>query len=474
MEMFTATTALKGLTDPCPTPGALFSWASLYCKIKIPTVSVCPHHQAPFEYLRSAYFEPATDVVVWAPRGGGKTRLAAMATLLDLLHKRNTSVRILGGSLDQSLRTWEHLLPDVFSLAKELIVGNPTGRTLKLINGSACAVLPQSQRAVRGLRVQKLRCDEVELFDPAIWEAAQMVTRSRDGVHGSIDAISTFHKPWGLMAKVVDKARAEGKRVLQWCLLDVMQRCPPDRACRVCPLWDDCRGIAKTRCDGFVSIDDAIRMKQRVSLETWEAEMLCRRPVTLGRVFPTFDERLHVTPRRPTDGFSTGVQLAMDFGFANAFACLWIDRSDTGVIYIIDEYIQPGRTMDQHLEVIEHRPWPKARRICCDPAGSGPNDQTAISNVQLLRARGYAVRYRASRIADGLELIRRALKPATGPVTLFIHPRCVKLRLALAGYHYAEGQGEIPEKDGQFDHPIDALRYFFVNNTAGRVITRRY
>ena len=43
---------------------------------------------------------------------------------------------------------------------------------------SPAGVLAQSQRSVRGLRVQKLRCDEVELFDPAVWEAAQLTTRS--------------------------------------------------------------------------------------------------------------------------------------------------------------------------------------------------------------------------------------------------------------------------------------------------------
>ena len=43
-------------------------------------------------------------------------------------------------------------------------------------------MLAQSQRAVRGLRVQKLRCDEVEMFNPSIWEAAQL-----NGVRARID-----------------------------------------------------------------------------------------------------------------------------------------------------------------------------------------------------------------------------------------------------------------------------------------------
>src|SRR4051812_32313915 len=75
----------------------LWLWVSEVLKLKMPRVPACPTHSAPFDYLRHAYFEPARDLVVWAPRGGGKTRLGAIATLLDLLHKDGVQVRILGG-----------------------------------------------------------------------------------------------------------------------------------------------------------------------------------------------------------------------------------------------------------------------------------------------------------------------------------------------------------------------------------------
>src|SRR4051794_29936919 len=167
---------------PCINAEELHSWIRLYAGIRVPTRAVCAGHGAPFDYVRRAYFEPGSDQVIWAPRGGGKTRLAAVATLLDLLHKPGCHVRILGGSLEQSLRIWEHLFPDLMRLAKPHLLGRPSvGRRVVLRNGATVAALTQSQRAVRGLRVQKLRCDEVELFDRAVWEAAQLVTRS----HGS-------------------------------------------------------------------------------------------------------------------------------------------------------------------------------------------------------------------------------------------------------------------------------------------------
>lgn len=451
----------------------LRAWVEGNLGLKLPAKSVCPGHVSPFEYLRRAYFEPAEDLVVWAPRGGGKTRLAAAATLLDMLHKPPCSIRILGGSLQQSLRMWEHLLPDVERLAGDRLAGRSRSRRIDLDNGSSVAVLTQSQRSVRGLRVQKMRCDEVELFDPRVWEATQLVTRSSahgDGwpvVRGTVEAISTLHEPFGLMERIVREAESAGVRTLKWCLLEVLQRCPPDRRCDRCALAEDCGGVAHTRCEGFVSIDDAVAMKRRVSIETWQAEMLCRRPSARNCVFPAFDPAVHV--RHDIDAPADGAELwlAIDFGFANPFVCLWIIAAPGGGVFVVDEYVQEQRTIDEHIEHIRRRPWGQVRRVACDPAGTARNEQTAMSDVQALRRAGWRVVCRHSAIVEGIEMIRAAIRPAAGPPSLFIHPRCALLIRAIRSYRYAPRGGELPLKDGTHDHLIDALRYFYVNRAGG-------
>ena len=125
----------------------LRAWVERELELKLPKAAVYPHHQSPFEYLECAFFEKARDIVVWAPRGGGKTRLGAVATLLDLLFKPQCQVRILGGSLDQSLRMWEHLGPDVQKLAEPQIHKGRSTRRIDFKNGASAAILPQSQRA---------------------------------------------------------------------------------------------------------------------------------------------------------------------------------------------------------------------------------------------------------------------------------------------------------------------------------------
>jgi len=45
----------------------------------------------------------------------------------------------------------------------------------------------------------------------------------------------------------------------------------------------------------------------------------------------------------------------------------------------------------------------------------------------------------------------------------------------MKSYRYGEGGGEVPLKDGEHDHLIDALRYFFVNHPdSGELTGRRY
>src|SRR5688572_10780209 len=129
------------LCRPCVDKDHLHEWVSLFLGLRVPRTPVCEGHCAPFDYIRRASFEPATDLVVWAPRGGGKTRLAAAATLLDLLHKPPASVRILGGSLEQSMKMWDYLLPDLDRLARGLLAKHVSDATrrIRLKPGSQAA-----------------------------------------------------------------------------------------------------------------------------------------------------------------------------------------------------------------------------------------------------------------------------------------------------------------------------------------------
>ena len=80
---------------------------------------------------------------------------------------------------------------------------------------------------------------------------------------------------------------------------------------------------------------------------------------------------------------------------------------------------------------------------------------------------------------DAVGSAARAIRSGDGSTSLAISPRCPRLIEALQCYHYPDSgraaQGELPIKDGLYDHPIDALRYFFTNHRhTPQTTARRY
>jgi hypothetical protein len=334
---------------------ALWHFVRAAYGLAVPRRAVCPGHAAPMEYLARAILQPGRDLVVWANRGGAKTELGSVAAHLDSILRPGCQTRILGGSLDQSKKMYEYLLRKWRGPFAGLLARKPTARRTQLATGSSIEVLTQSARSVRGQRVHRLKCDEVDEFDPAVWQAAQFVTQSGPDRHGQwiaaqIEAFSTMHRPFGPMAELVDRISERGARnpelgtdpeapapaavvprsafrvprspmLLTWCLWEVIEPCPADRSCSRCALWEDCLGCAR-RADGYFPIDDAIAQKSRASRAAWEAEMLCLRPRSEGLVFSEFAPSRHVSPVAYTPGLP--LYRAIDFGYANPFVCLWV------------------------------------------------------------------------------------------------------------------------------------------------------
>lgn len=464
----------------------LKNYLKVFAGIDVPDRSVCREHCSPLDYLWyvfdvdfSAGPDRNADAVLWANRAGGKTRLAAAATLLDCIFKPGSQVRILGGSGEQSGRMYQYLTHFLHTGFEDFVSGEIRKGRCGFSNGSAVEVLTQSPMSVRGQHIHKLRCDEVELFDEDVFSAAKFTTQSSHGIRAGMEMISTMHRPYGLMQKVISSARDFGTPVFKWCVWEVIERCR-DRVCTRCPLWGDCRGKAK-KADGYLKIEDCITAMRRSSRACWEAEMLCKKPSLENVVFEEFDPAEHVAPAEYDPNLP--VYRSIDFGFVNPFVCLWIQVDEEGVVRVIDEYVRRRATIEAHAEEIKSRtPGTEAcvAGTFCDPAGKGVNDVSGTSAVRELRAMGIAVRSRRSHIAEGIELIRRAIRAGDGSSRLIISPRCPRLIEALQCYHYpdagsAGAADELPVKDGVYDHPIDALRYFFVNYTRRESPrTRRY
>jgi hypothetical protein len=474
------------------TPNQLHAYIRTVLGFNVPRVALVDGHDAPFDYVQHAYFEDRQprDCVVWANRGGGKTQLGAIVTLLDLLFKPGIQVRILGGSFDQSSKMYQYLVRLLGGpVFVDLIDGRCTGRAVELHTGSRVEVLSQAETSVRGQRVHKLRCDEVELFDEEVWQAAQLVTRSGTcggiTVQASIETISTMHRPFGIMQQIIKDAGVQQRRVFKWSVLDTLEGCEPGRECESCTLREDCRGMAKAGI-GFIPITDAIQQKRRVGPDTWAAEMLCTRPSRTHSVYPEFDQAVHVRTHGPWEDAAIGGEGddryawlgGIDFGFRAPTVLLWAlhDRKED-VLWIVDELAAVERTTQQIIEAAAARNWPQPQWIGADPAGHQRGEQTGRSVISIWKDRGWDVKSRPSRIAAGIGAVRRRLRSADGRVSLRIHARCATLIESLKCYHYPpeDERKDVPIKDGS-DHAADALRYLVVNldRDDWRVTVRNY
>lgn len=442
----------------------LHGWIAGALGIVVPRHPLVPGSSAPFAYLRHAFFEDADprDCVVWAARGSGKTFYAALATALDLVFKPGIEVKILGGSLQQSARMHQHLR-DLFGRpALSPLVRSMTERRITLASGSSAEILAQSERAVRGSRPQKLRCDEVELFDPEVWTAAQFVTRSKRcgvPVRGAIEALSTWHRPHGLMRDLVENSDAS-RRVLRWGVVDVLERCPPSEDCGTCILKPECDGRAK-RAHGHLTVADARTMKQRSDRASWRSEMLCERPGRRSAVLPEFERERHVVadaPEPSSDMQGLRWLAGMDLGLRSPTVLLLASVDGAGSVTIVDEHCASGIVLEEHLERVLARGW-RPQWVGVDPAAGQRSLQTGLSDTEAMRRMGMVVRSRRTLLDDGLRLIRARLAPASGVPTLRIHQRCVRLIESIEAYRYPEDSPNAqPIKDGN-DHAVDALRY---------------
>ncbi|NLX21800.1 MAG: hypothetical protein GXY55_09040, partial [Phycisphaerae bacterium] len=255
----------------------LKNYVKVFLGIDVPDVRICPEHSSPMDYLWHSFavdflcgawqpqaelgdgqtsgpspspsdlrLPPVTnaDAIVWANRGGGKTELAAVATLLDCLFKSGCQVRILGGSGEQSSRMYEYLTTFLQRGFAGAVDGPIRKGGCRFANGVAVEVLTQSATSVRGQHVQMLRCDEVELFDEDVFAAAKFTTLSKENLTAGIELISTMHRPYGIMQREVAAATKTGVPVFKWCLWETIEKCT-GRNCSQCPLWSDCRGKAK-------------------------------------------------------------------------------------------------------------------------------------------------------------------------------------------------------------------------------------
>lgn len=442
----------------------LAGYLRTFLGLKVSSRAICAGHDAPLAYLADAFFDRVGDCVVWAPRGGGKTTLAAALTLLESVFKPNCGTRILGGSSTQSKYLYDYFREFLEKSFASEVAGRIGVEKTRFVNGSEVAILTQSSRTVRGVHVPRLRLDEVEEFRADVLEAALFIPHSGPNIPARTEMLSTLHHPFGLMSGIIDDAPARQLKVYKWCLWEVIERCR-DRSCSRCPLADDCQGKAR-RGEGFYRIDDAVAKKRLVSQESWESEMLCLRPSREGLFYRGYDEDVHVAREPLVYRSDWELYRSFDWGVNGPTVCLWVQVDGDGRVYVIDELFQSGLAIsDMAANVLAYekrKGFGQTLRSYCDPTGPGYVMEFGKAGINCTGRREDGGRINVRH--EGFETVRRLLKPdENGRAGLLISPACVSTRKEFRTYHYpATRSGSAPSEEPAKvdDHAMDALRYF--------------
>lgn len=174
-----------------------------------------------------------------------------------------------------------------------------------------------------------------------------------------------------------------------------------------------------------------------------------------GMIYPEFDERVHIKEFDYNPAWEN--DWTLDFGYSDPFICLDIMIDSEDRVYIWREYVVQYKSTYEHGLALTNRSNPEGWHVdmvAADPRGA---DQIATLAPMIGSILANSVG-----VEPGYEAVKQAMKRREdGTVGLYIHPRCTETIRSIKNLRAAENKPGYELTRGQFDHPADALRYFF-------------
>ncbi len=298
--------------------------------------------------------------------------------------------------------------------------------------------LPASPHAVRGLSPQTVFWDEMAFApnDEEIWAAVKPAVDAG----GQFVGVSTPNGPVGVFGRLVHDSAGEFH-------------------------------VHRMHYNDFPGRDENWETRARAGLSEarWRREQELSFEGAEGRVYDQFESSTHLVDgpyAAPGADSGTRFYRGIDFGYRRP-AVIWLERDTCNNLTVFDSLVGDRWPLDQlvqEIRRIDAKHGLSERDItwtAVDPAGAAKTDM-GISPVEHLQAAGFKLVWRPSSIAAGIEVVRALLKDASGEVRLKVYKHCGAVVRGFQGYAWGP-DGETPVKDGEHDHPMDALRYLLVN-----------
>lgn len=343
----------------------LWNWVKAILGVEIPREQVCEDHRAPFDAFRAAYFAEHPIMLWEASRGfGGKSYLLAVLSLTEQI-TLGADVTLLGGSGEQSKNIHSYMgeLWDAPLAPTWMLETDPTRTETRLTTGARVKALTASQRSVRGPHPQRLRMDEIDEMDEAVFDAALGQTMGTEGVDAQIVGSSTHQHPDGTMTEAKRRARKQGFPVYEWCYRESMEP------------------------HGWLAEREVETKRATVPVVMWESEYELQEPTPESRAIDTeaveqaFDPSLGEYEGRLGEGIEL---ISPDEGDLFYHGTDWAKEQDWTVIASFERR-QGGPDVLAAWQRLGRQPWPVMVKAHNDRVesygGSSAHDATGVGNV---------------------------------------------------------------------------------------------
>lgn len=170
-----------------------------------------------------------------------------------------------------------------------------------------------------------------------------------------------------------------------------------------------------------------------------------------GSVYEEFDREVHVVEKDIGEGWRR--IRGIDFGFTNAFVCLFGALDEDNRLHIYDEHYRPKMLIKDHAATIRRREGSFSFTVA---------DHDSQDAAELL-SHGVGTRPAQKDVVRGIQKVKaRLLVQADGRPRLTMSPKCKNLIREFGSYRWAEPKEDRNEKEeplGIDNHAVDALRY---------------
>ena len=471
--------------------------------LNIPRTSVCPCHNAPFDYVADTFFEKVDDCIIIANRNGGKTIIFASVEFVDAA-KKGVETCHLAPIMAQSKRAYKYIGKWSLNHEEDLKITKSTITETIFSNGGFVEIITATPSGVNSPHPHKTRADEFELLDDDVFQEALSMAKSSRGISAATQVATTRKYPSGNAQKMIESADERGFKIYKWCIFEVMTPCDCkgetcdekynkyfnyDRNGKKITWPQVCQGKAK-RCSGYFKFEDVIKKFRSLMWEVFDAQWLCNKPERAGVVYSMFSDDENVIGTMTDDeiieklnsdeGWYLG--RGWDFGYNDPTVCLWFLYQEDGDIIQFDEYIKSEELIEDFAEKVNERSGKiesdrSAWLDWGDPAGHQRNGISGKTYINSLFEHDIFVESMKSFCIDGIQEQQKMFNycSVTGKRRKFITRNCKKTIEAFQNAQWDRSEGKKTDHskekylDDKYSHPLDADRYFTYGISQGQI-----